>query len=225
MLTGIKNWRGVLCGLMVMGLLGGPLAARAEEPEPPLASYDNNWTGGTQGLAIASAAVPNNYFEMADDVVLPTGDTYGLVTNVNVDGEFQAGTNLTSVTVRFYSNSSNLPGSVVYSRTATITGGESSGDFQLALPSTVALRTGQTYWLSVQAQISNIDGNWFWTTRTPQTGNPAAIRKGNDTNCLNVWVTRSICEPNVAFGPDLYFQLIYTPFTPTEFTYLPVINR
>lgn len=225
MLTITKNWRLVLSGLVLIGALGGPVTARAEEPEPPLASYDSNWTGGTAGLAIASAAVPTSYVEMADDVTLPAGDTYGLVTNVNVDGDFFAGTNLSSVTVRFYSNSSNLPGTVVYSQTANITSGGGTGDFQLALPSAAALRTSQTYWLSVQAQVSNVDGNWFWTTRTPQTGNPAAIRKSNDTNCQNVWVTRSACEPSGAFGPDLYFQLIYTPFTPTEFSYLPVIGR
>lgn len=236
MKTASNPWRVILSVMVLFGALGGPLAAaRAEEPEPPLATYDDNWTGGTQGLAIGSATAPNGnpppvnvYIEMADDVVLPAGSTYGLITNVNVDGEFFGDTPINSVNVRFYSDASNLPGTLVYSQTANITTGASTGDFQLALPSAAALRTSQRYWLSVHGQFSIVDGNWFWATRSIQTGNPAAMRRSAESNCQNVWVTRAVCEPGPptnGYGPDLYFQLTYTPFTPTDFTYLPIISR
>lgn len=231
MLTVSKHWRVLLSVMVLMGALGGPLAARAEEPEPPLTTYDDNWTGGTQGLALGSAAAPNtaptppiSYIEAADDVVLPAGATFGLVTNVNVDGQFFNDTPVNSVIVRFYSDSANLPGTLVYSQTANITAGATSGDFQLALPNAAVLRTGQRYWLSVQAQFLISDGNWFWTTRTPQTGNPAAMRRSAESNCQNVWTTRANCEVG-SYGPDLYLQLIYTPFTPSAFIYLPIVGR
>lgn len=227
MLTVSKHWRVLLSVMVLMGALGGPLAARAEEPEPPLTTYDANWTGGTAGLALASASIPGSSIEAADDFILPAGPTYGLITNINVTGEYSTGfsTFLSSVSVRVYNNASNLPGTLVYSQTVSVTGGSSSGSFQLALPNAAAVRTNQTYWVSVYAKFTGFN-NWFWTTRSPQTGNPATRRDDiQGSNCLNVWAIRATCDPNIQYGPDLYFQLIYTPFTPTEFIYLPTISR
>lgn len=224
MKTASKQWRVILSVVVLLGAWGGPLAARAEEPEPPLDTYNANWPGsGTPNLEIGSFVTSLRYIEMADDFILPAGDTYGLVSNVNVEGNLPGGNIISSVIVRFYQNSGSLPGSLIYN--ATIVSNFPDGNLQLVLPTRAAIRTGQTYWVSVQAQIPNTIHNWYWETRNPQVGNPAAIRKSDDTACLNTWVPRESCESNAQMGPDLTFQLVYTPFTPTEFIHLPIISR
>ena len=89
--------------------------------------------------------------ELADDFVVPGGQTWS-VESVDADGVYFNGPGpAASFNVRFYADSGGFPGAVVATRLAqSFAGGPPT--FSVTLSPAVALTAG-TYWVSVQARM------------------------------------------------------------------------
>ena len=149
--------------------------------------------------------------EAAEDFVV-TDSTGWFVNQVEVDGQYFNGPGpATSVNVRFYTDASGLPGSIVAERiNGSFTEGPDSGDFVVTFTQGVPLGPG-LYWVSVQAnQYFTTTGQWGWTDRTVSANSGAAWRNpggGFSTNC-NAWGRRSTTCGIDAPAPDQVFRLL-----------------
>ena len=144
--------------------------------------------------------------ELADDFVVPGGQTWSVQT-VDAQGVYFNGSGpALSFNVRFYNDSSGMPGSLVQSllgQPFTV----ASNDFTINLTSPVSLPAGH-YWMSVQARMDfGVGGEWGWTDRTV-TGNDAAMwqNPGGGFGVCPTWTLKTTCIPT-ASGPDQVFSL------------------
>jgi hypothetical protein len=185
-------------------------------PVPPTATatssgvlYNQYNNAGSNATSSQDFEAANDPFddELADDFVVPGGETW-TITGVDVDGVYFNGTGpAESVNVRFYQNSGTLPGTLVTERLAQSYTG-SGGDFVINFGSSVVLTSG-TYWMSVQArQDFTPAGQWGWTDRTVQSNNPAAWQNpGGGFGVCPTWQPRgTVCgiDPGV---PDQVFSI------------------
>ncbi len=136
--------------------------------------YDNPGANATSSQHF-EAAFSTYDDELADDFTVPAGETWS-VTTIDAAGEYFDGPGpATSFNVVFYSNSTDLPGTAVATRT-TMSFTQLAEDFTISLSPAVTLTSG-TYWVSVQAnQVFNTSGQWGWFDRTVQSNQGAAWR-------------------------------------------------
>jgi hypothetical protein len=153
-----------------------------------------------------------NDSEVADDFSVPAAVTSWQVQTVEVAGYNNPAnsTVVNSVTVRFYTNASGSPGSLIASETTAPYLGSSTGNFVINLASPVTLSPG-AYWVSVQANLNYQPGyrQWLWRERTLQTGNVAMMRKPDPVAgpCPN-WEPIGVCIGGASHEPDVLFRLI-----------------
>jgi len=182
-------------------------------PTPtPGASFVYDQTDNSSGTGILSQnfeAVNDAYdSQAADDFLVPVSDGSWTIQNIQIPGQYWAGTGpLASVNVWFYQNSGSLPGTQVFSQLNLVPTSDASGGLVLDLPSPPTLPPG-TYWLSVQANMDfDTGGEWGPTTRLVQSYSPWAWRNPGDgfgTGCT-AWTTNGSC--GFTYGPDLLFRL------------------
>src|SRR5215204_2224700 len=145
--------------------------------------------------------------ELADDFIVPGGDTWN-VSQVDVAGQYFNGFGpMTSANVNFYSDSSGLPGSQVATR-PNLTVGDSGGSLTIGIPTPVVLASGH-YWVSVQANMDfAVGGQWGFDDRLVQSNAEAAWQNpGGGFGVCPTWGGRhSTCgiDPGV---PDQVFRL------------------
>jgi hypothetical protein len=182
--------------------------ARVASPSVPEALlYSQNDNDSTIAISSQNFEASLDAFDDqgADDFTVPGGVRWG-VKAVVVTGQYVGSGPAASETVSFYRNSGGLPGALISSQ--TVTGVDNAGSFNMRLPSLVRLRPG-TYWVSVQANMDfTPNGQWFWETRTVQSGNGAAWQNPGDgfgSGCTS-WASLLACIPT-AGGPDLMFAL------------------
>jgi hypothetical protein len=169
--------------------------------------YDQNNNMGELGFP--SATLDN--VALADDFVVPAATSWQIGT-IKTTGLDQA--DLTSVKVTIYSDSSNAPGTPVYTRTLSSgsftdePGAYSTPGGKLTIPVDVTLASGH-YWLSVQGDSGHVGNGWYWETRTV-VANHAAMALYPARGCTS-WTDLTTCW-NEAGSLDLMFAL-YGPST------------
>jgi hypothetical protein len=193
--------------------LCGTGATPTPSPTPtPGATFVYDQTDNSSGVAVISQnfeALYDAYDDQAaDDFLVPASDGSWTIQNIQIPGQYWAGTGpLASVNVWFYQDSGSLPGSQVFGQLGLVPTSDASGSLVLDLPSPPTLPPG-TYWLSVQANMDfDTGGEWGPTTRLVQSYSPWAWRNpgnGLSTGCT-AWTTNGSC--GFTSGPDLLFRL------------------
>jgi len=168
----------------------------------------------------AGNAVPSQYFPdpklqaggfAADDFVVPTGQTWQvdqiLIPGIYADNDEQA----PNFDLKIYADAAGMPGTLVVSATVYPTS-DISGEVTLDLAPPLSLSPG-TYWLSVNANalFGASQTQWFWRTRTIQTGSPYHWMETSGifaTPCIGIWQPgAAVCGTGGAVDPDLVFRL------------------
>lgn len=173
-------------------------------PQGSVVLYDQ--TGGTAGFGYTSQKFqPANAqydSQLADDFVVPSAEGWD-VTQINVLGNSPGAVNLVNVWI--YDDNAGAPGTPVCTYTAIAANGV--GNLNISLPTDCVLTGPATYWVSVQADLdSSVGGQWFWSDRSPQVGNPAQWQNPADgfaTGCTT-WTPMGSCfedpQPDLAFA-------------------------
>ena len=166
--------------------------------------YDNASDFATLSATFSDFPLFNS--DLADDFVVPTGETWN-VQSIDADGvyfPFDGPAN--SFNVFFYADNAGLPGTQVYSamnQPFSVVG----TTFSVNLPS-VAVLTEGTYWVEIQANMTFLpNGGWFWRDRTVQSNQGAAWQNpGGFFGFCQTWTLKTTCIP-FAGGPDQVFRL------------------
>lgn len=203
--------RKVQLGLAVLCALAAFVAAPVASASITL--YDQYDNAGTIATSSQNYEASLNAYddELADDFMV-TDSSGWFVNQVEVDGQYFNGPGpATTVNVRFYTDSSGLPGTTVAERlNVAFAQGPAPGDFVVPLTQGVPLGPG-LYWVSVQANQSfTTAGQWGWTDRTVSVNSGAAWRNpgnGYTTNCI-AWGRRSTTCGIDGAAPDQVFRLL-----------------
>jgi hypothetical protein len=208
--TGVRNSDGVSNAATApqsSGAVGRQQSAIPPHPKQPQIvlydQYDNASAIGT--LSTAFADLPLFSSDLADDFVVPAGETWN-VQSIDADGTILGPGPVNSFNVFFYADNGGLPGMQVYSamnQPFSVSG----STFTVNLPS-VAVLTAGTYWVEIQANMMFIpNGAWIWTDRTVQSNQGAAWQNpgGGVAECLT-WARKITCVP-ITGGPDQVFRL------------------
>jgi hypothetical protein len=169
-----------------------------------------------EGTAISSQNFDNVFDAYddagADDFTVPAGHVWR-IKEVDVAGTYRGtGGPTPSERVSFYADDNGLPGALI--KAMTLTGTDNSGSFAIPFGALGPVRlkggdSGRTYWVSIRANMDYFDGQWFWETRTAQSGNGAAWENpggGWGTTCSS-WGRLTKCLPHDGEGPDFMFAL------------------
>src|SRR6188472_2622724 len=179
------------------GPMGVPLFRMPPVPKlPPVILYDQyNNASTTASLSATFTDFPTFSSDLADDFVVPAGQTWN-VQSIDADGIYFNGAGpATDWNVFIYSNSGVLPGAQVYStlhRPVTQVG----STFTVNLSPAAVLPAG-TYWIEIQANMTfATQGEWGWTDRTALSNSPAAWQNpGGGLACGPTWVPKLTCIP------------------------------
>ena len=149
---------------------------------------------------------PNSSSDLADDFVVPGGQTWN-VDSIDADGVYFNGAGpATDWNVFIYTDSAGLPGTQIFSAT-NIPIVEVGTTFTANLTPAAVLGAG-TYWIEIQANMTfGTQGEWGWSDRTVQSNEGAAFRNpGGDFGCGTDWVRKPVCVPTTG-GPDQVYRL------------------
>jgi len=195
---------------IVRSLGPGPAPARPAAGEINLYSQLDS---PSTFFVISQDSTDNRYDALAaDDFFVSTAANSWEITAVEVAGVYSGGNgpkDVSSVNVRFYTDSVGKPGDELstLSRTSTpISGSNLTGNFILPLSPAVGLASNANYWVAVQA-VQSTSWFWYWSQRTPQSQAPAVWRNPQNifaTGCTSFTVIIN-CFPDT--GRDLLFNL------------------
>jgi hypothetical protein len=166
--------------------------------------YDNN--SGIATLSATFTDFPGSSSDLADDFVVPSGETWN-VDSIDADGVYFNGPGpATDWNVFVYTDSGGLPGTQIFSAT-NIPIVQVGTTFTANLTPAAVLSEG-TYWIEIQANMTfGTQGEWGWSDRTIQSNNPAAWQNpGGDFGVCPTWTVKTVCIPT-AGGPDQVFRL------------------
>ena len=179
-------------------------------PRPPKApqvvlydQYNNNGLNAT--LSATFTDFPDFSSDLADDFVVPGGQTWN-VESIDADGVYFNGAGpATDWNVFIYTDSSTFPGTLVYStvnQPVSVVG----TTFTVNLSPAAVLSPG-TYWIEIQANMTfSSQGEWGWTDRTVQANSGAAFRNpGGAFGCGTNWVRKPTCVPTT--DPDQVYRI------------------
>ncbi len=181
-------------------------------PRPPKAPqvvlYDQyNNASANATLSATFDDFPTFSADLADDFVVPGGETWN-VQSIDADGVYFNGVGpATNWNVFIYSNSGTLPGALVYStlnQPVAVVG----TTFTVNLTPAAVLGSG-TYWIEIQANMDfATQGEWGWTDRTVQSNSPAAWQNpGGGFGVCPTWAPKlAVCVPT-AGGPDQVYRI------------------
>jgi hypothetical protein len=175
--------------------------------EPQVVLYDQYNNASAIGtLSSTFTDFPEFNSDLADDFVVPTGQTWN-VQSIDADGAYLPFNGpATSFNVFFYADNAGLPGTQVYSalnQPFSVVG----TTFSVSLPSTAVLIEG-TYWVEIQANMTFLpNGAWVWRDRTVQSNQGAAWQNpAGGFGFCQTWTLKTTCIP-IAGGPDQVFRL------------------
>jgi hypothetical protein len=180
-------------------------------PRPPKAPevvlYDQyNTAAATATLSATFTDFPTFSADLADDFVVPGGQTWR-VQSVDADGVYFNGPgHATDWNVFIYMDNAGFPGMQVYSelnQPVSVSG----TTFTVKLSPPAALTAG-AYWIEIQANMTfAMQGEWGWTDRTVQSNNPAAWQNpGAGFGAYSSWTVKTVCIP-AAGGAHQVFRL------------------
>jgi hypothetical protein len=179
-------------------------------PRPPKApqvvlydQYNNNGLNAT--LSATFTDFPDFSSDLADDFVVPAGQTWN-VESIDADGVYFNGFGpATNWNVYIYTDSSTFPGTQIFSAT-NIPISQVGTTFTANLSPAACLTEG-TYWIEIQANMTfGTQGEWGWTDRTVQANSGAAFRNpGGAFGCGTGWVRKPTCVPTT--DPDQVYRI------------------
>jgi len=186
-------------GPLSMPTTSGHASPHAVKPAAPAITfpilYDQTDNPGPASSSSQDFETANDAFDdfAADDFVVPASQTWA-IQSAHVPGVYFNGPGpAASVNVVFYADASAAPGTAECTYTGIIPA-DSAGTFDIALPSPCILTEG-TYWMSVQArQDFTPAGQWGWTDRTVQSGNPSMWENPNGGfGVCPAWAVKTTC--------------------------------
>src|SRR6266496_2166457 len=190
------------------GAIGGHFVQVPPSPAAPQVvlydQYNNASTVAT--LSATFTDFPTFSSDLADDFVVPGGQTWN-VESIDADGLYFNGPGpAINWNVFIYTDSSTLPGTLVYStlnQPVSVVG----TTFTVNLTPAAVLAAG-TYWIEIQANMDfATQGEWGWTDRTVLSNNPAAWQNpGGGFGMCPTWTVKTVCIPT-AGGPDQVYRL------------------
>ena len=190
----------------VSGTIGVPSIVPPYPKAPQVVLYDQYDNASAIGtLSSTFTDFPDFNSDLADDFVVPTGQTWN-VQSIDADGAyFPFNGPANSFNVFFYADNAGLPGAQVYSamnQPFSVVG----TTFSVALPSMAVLTEG-TYWVEIQANMTFLpNGAWIWRDRTVQSNQGAAWQNpGGGFGFCETWTLKTTCIPFA--GPDQVFRL------------------
>jgi hypothetical protein len=141
---------------------------------PQVVLYDQyNNAGANATLSATFTDIPTGSSDLADDFVVPGGQTWN-VQSIDADGVYFNGPGpATDWNVFIYTDSATLPGTQIFSalNQPVVQVGTT---FTVNLPVPAVLTAG-TYWIEIQANMTfGTQGEWGWTDRTVQSNQGAA---------------------------------------------------
>jgi hypothetical protein len=145
--------------------------------------YDQN--KDPSGTAVLSEGFDGT--QAADDFTVPKGHTWA-IKEVDVTGVYFNGSGpADSENVFFYKDNGGFPGDLIAECDNQNGTGNGMGSFAILLSKTckTKLRGGNTYWVSVQANIDFAGGagEWGWALSLDTNGNPAVWHDPGSDNC------------------------------------------
>jgi hypothetical protein len=190
------------------GGLGEGLLLAPPLPEAPQTvlydQYNNRGANVTLSGAFADFFQFNS--DLADDFVVPAGQTWA-VQSIVADGKYFVGTGpATDWNVFFYADNAGFPGAQVYNTTHQPVQ-QHNTTFTVNLPTPAMLSPG-TYWVEIQANTRNVGQEWGWANRTVTSGNAAAWQNpGGGFGFCQSWSRRGATCNIDASAPDQLFAL------------------
>src|SRR6266480_1167578 len=176
---------------------------------PQVVLYDQYNNAGTNAtLSATFTDFPTFSSDLADDFVVPSGQTWNVM-SIDADGVYFNGSGpATSWNVFIYANNGTLPGAPLFSALAQPVS-QVGTTFTVTLPVPAVLTAG-TYWIEIQANMTfGTQGEWGWSNRTVTSYNPAVWRNpggGLGAGCLS-WSRRgAICSIDPS-EPDQMYRL------------------
>ena len=166
--------------------------------------YDN--ASVTASLSATFTDFPTFSSDLADDFVVPGGETWN-VDSIDADGVYFNGSGpATDWNVFIYTDSGGLPGTQIFSAT-NIPITQVGTTFTANLAPAAVLSAG-TYWIEIQANMTfATQGEWGWTDRIVQSGNSAAFQNpGGGLGVCPTWTAKLTCIPT-AGGPDQVYRI------------------
>lgn len=192
------------------GTLGEGLLVAPPAPEAPQTvlydQYNNAGANVTLSDFFSDILLANFSADLADDFVVPAGQTWA-VQSIDADGTyFVAGEPATDWNVFFYSDNAGLPGAQVYNVTNQPVH-RNGTTFTINLPTPAMLSPG-TYWVEVQANVGTHGGQWGWTNRTVRSNSAASWQNpGGSFGFCQSWSRRAAdCRIDPA-APDQVYRL------------------
>src|SRR5262249_44604114 len=195
---------------LTSGRLGAHIVLAPPLPRAPQTALYDQYNNAGQDVTVSSAFTdfPTSNADLADDFVVPTGQTWN-VQSIDADGVYFNGSGpAIDWNVFFYADNAGFPGAQVYSTTHQPVQ-QSGSTFTVNLPTPAVLSAG-TYWVEIQANMTyGTQGEWGWSNRAVTSYNPAVWRNpggGLGAGCLS-WSRRgAICsiDPN---EPDQMYRL------------------
>jgi hypothetical protein len=192
--------------LKTTGPAGAHMLPVLPQPKAPQVvlydQYDNAGLNAT--LSATFDDFPTFSADLADDFVVPGGETWN-VESIDADGVYFNGFGpATDWNVFIYTDSGGLPGTQVYStlnQPVTVNG----TTFTVNLTPAAVLSAG-TYWIEIQANMDfGTQGEWGWTDRTVQSNNPAAWQ--NPGGGFGVCTTWGVRHTDCAIDPGVPDQV------------------
>jgi hypothetical protein len=176
---------------------------------PQVVLYDqyNNVAAGTPTVSATFTDFPTFSADLADDFVVPSGQTW-TVMSIDADGAYFNGSGpANSWNVYIHADAGGVPGAIVASTLNTTV--SVSGTTYTVTFSPAAVLTAGTYWVEIQANMTfSSGGEWGWTDRTVQCGNPAAWQNpGGGFGICPTWMPKLATCVTTAGGPDQVYRL------------------
>ena len=191
-----------------VGRLARSCCDSAAPKTPQVVLYDQyNNASATATLSATFTDFPTFSSDLADDFVVPAGQTWN-VQSIDADGVYFNGAGpATSWNVFIYTNSGSLPGhaGLQHVKPASHAGGHDL----YGKPGPAAVLAAGTYWIEIQANMTfGTQGEWGWTDRTVLSNSPAALQNpGGGFGCLHDLDAKAGgCIPT-AGGPDQVYRL------------------
>jgi hypothetical protein len=195
-MTARKSWS-LLAMMLAIAL---PASAHASVLYSQLDSKSTNAIASDEYSNSSSASL-----KVADDFTVPEGQSWRIsrVDTVGVKDSQPLGS---TVNAFLYASSGNLPGSELFRQTGI--GASGSPNYSVPLRNAPKL-SGGTFWVSIQqAGATFTQPGWYWSERTAETGNGAAVINpgGASTASCTDWTDKRRCVP-ADLNPDQLFSL------------------
>ncbi|CAI8780310.1 PEP-CTERM sorting domain-containing protein [Methylocaldum szegediense] len=190
------------------------LLAASTAPSHAAVLYSQLDNPSSSGITSQEFEIPrSNLNTMAADDFVITGETWK-IEELYIPGSLSGSPHSSllaagaAVNVTFYQDDSGKPGALYASfLNQQFTEGD-PGELTITLSIPVELDSG-TWWLSVVVVLDYDGGQWYWGSRTVQTGFAAVWQNpGNGflTGCTT-WTTKTDCAPGPQSLPDQLFEI------------------